>query len=285
MAGRLPETVRGVLRPAPGSPKGPIRDPRRVNPTAERRRHFAHEMLLAIVQFPQKLRFSTVSLVERQPVERHAVVAGTVEKLQGDFPFRPIHHVVGNARRAAAGTIVRPVLGQKQIAVQQAVEIAGGVGEMHRDDAVLRLADGAAPLPFDAGSFVPLLHVAGFVHHADRITPRVIPHYNLLQPLSGAVFFPLVVGQELLQVSGRHPGCQGDRLAAFFAQVGQLALDIGRKMSPRLPLGETIIELFQVTCQHRFQLANLFDVHAKPSVLDGYSFAKYADLRNINPAL
>jgi hypothetical protein len=55
-------------------------------------------------------------------------------------------------------------------------------------------------------------------------------------------------------------------------------------MSPRLPLGETIVELFQVTCQHRLQLANLIGVHAQPSVLDGRSFATLADLRNINPA-
>jgi hypothetical protein len=52
----------------------------------------------------------------------------------------------------------------------------------------------------------------------------------------------------------------------------------------RIPSGKTIIELFQVTCQHCLQLANLFGVHAKPSVLDGYSFAKAADLRNINSA-
>ena len=142
----------------------------------------------------------------------------------------------------------------------------------------------AAPLPFDAGSFVPLLHVAGFVDDADRIAAGVIPDHDLLQAVSRAVFFPLVGGQKLLQVSRGNPGGQGDRLAAFLAQVGQLPLDVGRKMSPRIPSGKAIVELFQVTCQHRFQLANLFGVHAKPSVLDGYSFAKLADLRNINPA-
>ena len=56
-------------------------------------------------------------------------------------------------------------------------------------------------------------------------------------------------------------------------------------MSPRPPLGEAIVELFQVTCQHRFQSANLFGVHARPSVLDGYSFANFTELRNIIPAL
>ncbi len=56
-------------------------------------------------------------------------------------------------------------------------------------------------------------------------------------------------------------------------------------MSPRPPVGETIVKLFQVTCQHRFQSANLFRIHAKPSVVDGGSFAKFAELRNIIPAL
>jgi hypothetical protein len=44
-------------------------------------------------------------------------------------------------------------------------------------------------------------------------------------------------------------------------------------MCPRLPLGRTIVKLFQVTCRHRFQLANQFGVHAK-----------LTDLHNINPA-
>jgi hypothetical protein len=90
--------------------------------------------------------------------------------------------------------------------------------------------------------------------------------------------------QKLLQVPWWNPSGQGDRLAAFLAQVGQLSLDVGRKVSPRVPSGKAIVELFQVACQHRLQLPNLFGVHAKPSVLDGYSFAKLADLRNINPA-
>jgi hypothetical protein len=123
------------------------------------------------------------------------------------------------------------------------------------------------------------------VDDTDRIAPRVISDYDLLQTVSTAVFFPLVGGQKLLQVSRWNPGCQGDRFAAFLAQVGQLTLDIGRKMSPRLPRGETIVELLQVLCQHRFQRANPLGVYAKPSMLDGYSFAKLAVLRNINLAL
>ena len=81
------------------------------------------------------------------------------------------------------------------------MEIAGDVGEMHGDDAVFGLADGAAPLPLDAGRFVPFLHVAGFVDDADRIGARVVPFHDLLQAVSSAIFFPFVCGQEFLQVS------------------------------------------------------------------------------------
>ena len=40
-----------------------------------------------------------------------------------------------------------------------------------------------------------------------------------------------------------------------------------------------------LTCEHWFQLANLSGVHAKSSILDRYSFAKLADLCNINLTL
>ena len=164
------------------------------------------------------------------------------------------------------------------------MEIAGRVGQMHGDDAVFRLADRAAPLPFDTGRFVPVFHITGLVDDADRIGARVVPDHDLLQAVSSAIFFPLVRGQELLQVSRGDPGGDGDRLAAFFAKVGQLPLHIGGKMSPRILAGKTLVELYQVSCEHRFQLANLFGIHAEPSILDGYSFAKLAVLRNINPA-
>ena len=146
----------------------------------------------------------------------------------------------------------------------------------------------AAPMEWITSIHSPeyvAIHVAGFIDDTNRIMPRVIPDDDRLQAVSSVVFFPLVGGQELLQVSRGNPRSQGDRLTAFFAQIGQLTLDIGRKMSPRIPSGKAIVELFQVPREHRFQSANLFGIHAKPSMLDGYSFAKLADLRNINLAL
>lgn len=56
-----------------------------------------------------------------------------------------------------------------QLAVDQTMKVFGGVGEVHRDDAVLGLADGTAPLPLDAGCLVSFLHVTRFVDHADAV--------------------------------------------------------------------------------------------------------------------
>jgi hypothetical protein len=59
------------------------------------------------------------------------------------------------------------------------MEIAGGVGQMHGDDAVLGFSDSAAPLPLDARSLVAFFHVAGFVDHANRIATSVVPDAGL----------------------------------------------------------------------------------------------------------
>src|SRR5664279_5726744 len=132
-------------------------------------------------------------------------------------------------RRTAADAVVRPVLGQKQVAVQQTMEIAGGIGEMHGDDAVLLLAERAAPLPLDARGFVAFFHVAGFVDDSDRVRRGMVVDDDVLQALAGEVFVPMIEGQETLQVSRRNSGRQGDGLAAFFTKVRQLPIDVCRE--------------------------------------------------------
>jgi hypothetical protein len=51
--------------------------------------------------------------------------------------------------------------GQEQLAVEQGVEVVGRVAQVHRDDAVVLLADGPAVLPLHAGRLDALLGVAG----------------------------------------------------------------------------------------------------------------------------
>ena len=53
----------------------------------------------------------------------------------------------------------------EQLAVEQAVEAVAGVGQVDRDDAVLGLAHGAAPLPLHAGVLAP--------HHESAIVAAV----------------------------------------------------------------------------------------------------------------
>ena len=66
------------------------------------------------------------------------------------------------------------------------MEVAASVAEMDRNHAVLGLADDAAPLPLHAGSFVPLLDVAGLVDEPDGLRPGVIGGDEAVQPVAHA---------------------------------------------------------------------------------------------------
>jgi hypothetical protein len=136
--------------------KWPGNDPRRLDPAHEVPRHLAHELLVTRRQFPEELGLATVALIEGRPVEAQAVTLRTVVQLQGDLPLGPVDHVVGDAGLAAAVAVIGPALGQEQLAVDQAMEVVAGIGQVDRDDTVLLLADGAAPLPLHAGGLVPI---------------------------------------------------------------------------------------------------------------------------------
>src|SRR5450432_583210 len=89
------------------------------------------------------------------------------------------------------------------------MEVAGRVAQMDRDDAILLLADAAAPLPLHAWSLVPLLDVARLIDEPDRRGARVIADDDFVQPTAQAVFIPTMLRQELLQGPRRDAGCQG----------------------------------------------------------------------------
>ena len=181
--GGLPLARRGVLRPRPRpclwnvrvTTRGALTQPMKFRGTSPTNFWSRAE------SSRRRLGLAAVALVEGHPVEVQAVADGAVVELQGDLPLGPVHHVVGDAGLAAAGAVVGPGLRQVQFAVEQAVEAVAGVGEVDRDDAVLLLADGAAPLPLHAGGLVPLLDVAGLVEDPDRVGPGVLVADDLLE--------------------------------------------------------------------------------------------------------
>ena len=81
----------------------------------------------------------------RAAVQVYAGGNRAVVRLESDLPFGPVGHVVGNPRFPAAPAVVRPVLGQVEIAVEQTVKVRRGVGQMDGDDAILDFAFRAAP--------------------------------------------------------------------------------------------------------------------------------------------
>src|SRR5438270_1461828 len=235
-AGRLAAAAAAALVERPGD------DPRRLDPAREVPRHLADELLASTRQLAQQLGLAAVPLVERQPVEAQAVGYGVVIKLQGDLPLGPVHHVVGDAGLAAPVAVVGPGLRQVEFAVEQAVESVPGVGQVDRDDAVLLLADGAAPLPLDAGGLVPLLDVAGLVEDPDGMRPGVVVADDPLEVVAQPVLVPVVLAEELLQGPRRHAGVDGDRLDALLGDVRELSGDVHRQVGAGVLAREAVVE-------------------------------------------
>src|SRR5262249_48407643 len=84
---------------------------RRLHPPGECDRHFRHVLLPALPESCQELSVMTVQLVEREPLEDHAISPGPVVQFQGNLRLGTVCHVVRNMCRLATRPIVRPTLG------------------------------------------------------------------------------------------------------------------------------------------------------------------------------
>ena len=127
--------------------------------SAEVAGHFHDVTQAAILQSLQKRRSLRVPLVGRKPREHHAVANGAIDLLQRDPMFGTIDDIVGNARFLPTLRISPSMFGKKERAVEQRPKrtVVRGVGQMHRDHAVVDLAGVAAVLPLDAGGVRALL--------------------------------------------------------------------------------------------------------------------------------
>ena len=210
-----------------------------------------------------------VALVERQPVEVQAVRDGPVVQLQRDPPLGAVHHVVGDAGRAAPLAILRPTLRQVQRAVEQAGEAVTGGAPVDGDGAVLLLADGAAPLTLHAGGLVSLLDVAGLVEDADRVWRGGLVADDLLEAVANEVVVPVVLAEELRQGAWGHAGVDGNRLDALLGDVRELTGDGDGQVSAGVLAWEAVVEPLEDLSELGLELADLRDVPARASVNRG----------------
>src|SRR5262249_12067280 len=155
-----------------------------VQPAAEGTGDLGDVALAAPAQGAQQAGLAAVALVEGQPGEAYPVGHRPVVQPQGYLPLGPIRQPVGDAGGATALTVGVPLAGQVQLAVQQAVGVAGGVAEVDGDDAVVHLAGSAAVLALDARGLVPLLGAAAVVEGADAVLRGVVAGDELLKAVA-----------------------------------------------------------------------------------------------------
>ena len=90
-----------------------------------------------------------------------------------------------------------------------------------------------------------------------------------LEVIAQEVLVPVVLAEEFLQRPRRNAGVDGDRLDALLGDVGELPGDVHRQVDAGVFSGETVVEPLEELLQRGLELAELRDVHARPSVNRG----------------
>jgi hypothetical protein len=129
------------------------------------------------------------------------------------------------------------------------------------DEAVLGLAQPAAPRFLHAGRLVSLVHVAGLVEEPDGVWPLVLGGDESLEPIPQAILVPLELAEEPLRGAWGDIHFPGDRLNALLGQVGELAADVGARMGAGVLATEAAVELREELGQRRLQRTDRIDVH------------------------
>src|SRR6516164_66578 len=220
----------------------------------------------AAVQIVQKLRFAAVMFVKSQPVQMDALRGRTFHLLQGDAPFRPIHHVIGNARLLAAVSVFGPGFGQKQVRINQGFIRAARHTQVHRDDTVILLARGTAPLALHARRLRSFLGRATLVNDANRaeVIRRLLRQSTadiLLQQVTDLVLPPGMVFEKLLQGANGYATCQSNGFDTLAWQVRQQAPAIRAQMIKGARIATTKQELLYETTKRGPQTLNLLGCH------------------------
>ena len=160
------------------------------------------------------------------------------------------------------------------------------IGQTHGDDPVFLLAHRAQILPLNPGSLLPLLDETGFINDADGMGAGMFLGNDLLQAVASQIFLSTMLAEKLLERPHRNTGRQGDARHALAGQVRELAVDIDRKMRPRVFASKAVVETFQKTGKHRSQSANLLGIHAWASLFgQDISFTNLFKQSNVKLAL
>src|SRR5205814_1199520 len=117
--------------------------------------------------------------------------------------------------------------------------------QVNGDDAVLGLAQPAAPLLLHAGGLVPLLGIAGLVDQADGVRARVLGGHQALESIPQLVLRPLELAEELLQGPWGDVRLLRDRFDTLLGQVGELPTDVDAQVGAGVLATEAIAELVE----------------------------------------
>jgi len=233
-----------------------------LNPAGKVGRHLGHIVLPQALQAVQKSPILAVPLIKGPGRYSDSVGQSTNHLTQSNLGFLAVDNIFRDACLFTTFHIIRPALGQIQVAVQKTLEIARSIADMHTNHAVVLLAGIAAPLPLDTGGMGSFFGMAGIVHGSDGLRVGMISDHDPLNAVAEPLLVPVDVRKESLQGSGRCFGQEGDGFNALALQAGDLAPHVTLQVPAGLRAVKTVIELFQKCSQFLADVFDFFRVHA-----------------------
>src|SRR5262249_34475347 len=137
--------------------------------------------------------------IARHPGQHYARLERALQHLLRQSPFGSKSTVVGNARAATAVAILSPFFWQIELAIEQCMAEAWGVGQKDADLAVLNLACCAAILARHSRRMPAFLEKPGLINDSHSITiGQKVSHIGS-QPVTQHIRIPVGAAEQMLK--------------------------------------------------------------------------------------
>ena len=233
-----------------------------MNPASKVGWYLSHIVLPQVLQTVKEAPVPAIPFVKGPGKYTNTIIKSVRDLAQSNVCFLVVESIFRNARFFTTFQIIRPTLGQIQVAVQKALEIAKGVADMHRNHTVVSFAGITAPLPLDTGSMGAFFGMSRIVHGSDSLGMGVVSSHDRLNAVAESLLVPVDIRKESLQGSGRCFCQKGDGFSTLALQRGYLAPHVAFQMPTGLRAVKAVIELFQKCSQFFANVFDFFRVHA-----------------------
>ena len=233
-----------------------------MNPAGKVGWYLSHIVLPQVLQAVKEGPVPAIPFVKGPGKYTNTIIKSVRYLAQSNVCFLVVGSIFRNARFFTTLHIIRPALGQIQVAVQKTLEISAAISDVHTDHTIVSFAGITAPLPLDTGGMSAFFGMSRIVHGSDSLGIGVVSGHDPLNAVTESLLIPMNIRKESLQGSGRRFCQKGDGFSTLALQSGYLAPHVAFQVPAGLRAVKTVIKLFQKCSQFFANVFDFFRVHA-----------------------